>query len=389
MQDIINTVKWYASGNSALRDKVNATFAVNQFLGSLLIRRNVDSICLSTIASYMVSSEVLVAVSRDGIQSIGCEGGTLVPLCSLPNSSPTELSGVAAISGRALVCSGNGISTYEGKNLRAATECSSYGYAQNILCVSCTPDGEYIATGGGNATVNIWTGDTKPLHHLSGHTDWVRFVKFARGASPSLQLFSTGDDGVICQWDPLSGCLLSRLDYSRGQSIQVFEVSYWSGLIAVTSNKPVIALYCCLSSNSTHLQGDDVLRLQQLGLIADVHQYTPTAAKFTEDSQWIASASEDETLAVSSVAEPRQCFICREFVTRRHCLSFMNIFTSICILAAPPFSSTVIVAACSSDGTVVQWVVDPRRNRIGYTKKLQLHMGALLSMDLISAALIT
>ena len=120
-----------------------------------------------------------------------------------------------------------------------------------------------------------------------------------------------------------------------------------------------------------------------MGLITEAHQYTPTAAKFTNDSQWLASASEDETIALSSVADPRHCFVCKEFVTRRHCLSFMNIFNSICVLAAPPLSSVIVIAACSSDGTVVQWVVDPRTSKTGYTKKLQLHIGSFLAMDLI------
>lgn len=383
MQEIIDTVNRYTLRSAGFRDKPTPGFAARQFLGSLLSLRQIDSIRLSTIAQFMFSTEALIAVSRDGIQTISSEGNALWPILSVPNSSTSEISGVAVTPEGTLVSSANGVRYLEGAEPKVSEDRTLNSYAQNILCVSSTPDGKYVATGGGTATVTVWSSDLKPLHHFTGHTDWVRFVKFARGSSPALQLFSTGDDGVICQWDVLAGSLISRLDYARGQSIQVFEVCFYSGLMAITSNQPLIALYCSLSDSTTRAVGEDVLRLQPMGLITEAHQYTPTAAKFTNDSQWLASASEDETIALSSVVDPRQYFVCKKFVTRRHCLSFMNIFNSICILAAPPLSSVVIVAACSSDGTVVQWVIDPRTNRTGYTKKLQLHMGSFLAMDLI------
>lgn len=383
MQEIIDTVNRYTLRSAGFRDKPTPGFAARQFLGSLFLRNQLDTIRLSTIAHYMFSTEALIAVSRDGIQTISCEGNALWPICSVPNSSTSEISGVAVTPGGTLVSSSSGVCYLEGGEPKVMEDRTSSSYAQNILCVSSTPDGKYVATGGGTATVTVWSSDLKPLHHFSGHTDWVRFVKFARGSSPALQLFSTGDDGVICQWDVLAGLLISRLDYARGQSVQVFEVCYYSGLMAITSNQPLIALYCSLSDSTTRAVGEDVLRLQPMGLITEAHQYTPTAAKFTNDSQWLASASEDETIALSSVADPRHCFVCKEFVTRRHCLSFMNIFNSICVLAAPPLSSVIVIAACSSDGTVVQWVVDPRTSKTGYTKKLQLHIGSFLAMDLI------
>ncbi|KPI85680.1 hypothetical protein ABL78_5260 [Leptomonas seymouri] len=383
MQEIIDTVNRYTLRSASFRDKPTPGNAARQFLGSLLLHGMLDSIRLSTIAHYMFSTEALIAVSRDGIQTISCEGNALWPICSVPNSSTSEITGVAVTPGGTLVSSSNGVCYLEGGEPKFAEERTSSSYSQNILCVSSTPDGKYIATGSSTAIVTVWSSDLKPLHHFSGHTDWVRFVKFARGTLPALQLFSTGDDGVICQWDVLAGSLISRLDYARGQSIQVFEICFDSGLMAITSNQPLIALYCSLSDSKTRTAGEDVLRLQPMGLITEAHQYTPTAAKFTNDSQWLASASEDETIALSSVVDPWHCFVCKEFVTRRHCLSFMNIFNSICILAAPPLSSVVVIAACSSDGTIVQWVIDPRTNRSGYTKKLQLHMGSFLAMDRI------
>lgn len=383
MQEIIDTVNRYTLRSAAFRDKPTPGFAARQFLGSLLLRKQLDSIRLSSIAHYMFSTEALIAVSRDGIQTISCEGNALWPICAIPNASTSEITGVAVTPAGTLVCGSNGICYLEGGEPKVTEDRVSNNYAQNVLCISCTPDGEYIATGGGTATITVWTADLTPIHYLSRHTDWVRFVKFARGSSPALHLFSFGDDGVICQWDALAGCLISLRAYSLGQSIQVFEVCYNSGLIAISSDQPLIALYCSNSDNTTRAAGEEEMRLQPMTLITGAHRYAPTAAKFTEDSQWLASASEDETLAVINVVNPQVRFICEQFVTRRHCLSFMNIFNSICILAAPPLSSVIIIAACSSDGTVVQWVVDPRTERTSYTKKLQLHLGSFLVVDRI------
>ncbi|KAG5490254.1 hypothetical protein JKF63_00373 [Porcisia hertigi] len=383
MQEIIDTVIRYTVRSTARQEKPTPCFATRQFLCSLLLHRQLDSIRLSSIAHYMFSTESLIAVSRNGVQTISCEGNALWPTCTIPSESSREISGVTVTPEGALICSSDGIFYLENKNSIVTEEPDFRSYAQNILCISCTPDGKYIVTGSGTATVTIWSSDLKPLHHLTGHTDWVRFVKFARGRSPELQLFSAGDDGVICQWDVLAGSLISRVDYSLGECIQLFEVNFYSGLIAISSGAALIALYCPRSDNTTRAVGEDGLRLQPMALITSAHDCTPTAGKFTDDSQWLASASEDETIALTYVANPKIYFVCKEFVTRRRCFSFMNSFNSICILAAPPFSSVIVIAACSTDGTVVQWVVDPRTKRTSYTKKLHLSLGSLLGMDLI------
>lgn len=383
MQDLLDTVNRYGllgspPGGSSRPSPQNAA---QQFLGSLFTRQLINSFCLQTVSEFMFSRDTLTVISSGAVQGINCDGHSMWLKRPIPNPLPGELTTITSAHGGAVICGTSGIAITKGDRSTTNIVASS-SFAQNILCVAATPDNSYLATGGGNATVTVWSKDMEALHHLSGHTDWVRFVRFAKGLSGDLQLFSTGDDGVICLWDPIAGSSLCRLDYSKGQAIQVFEVSFATGLIAIACSSPVLALYHCLSDRSTKELGDDVLRLQQIGLLTGLHRSTPTAAKFTDDAHWIVSAGEDETLAVASVGEPRKTFMCMEFVTKRHCLTFMNTFTAICVLSAPPQSSAIIVAACASDGTVVEWVVDPRSNRSSYTKKIQLHMGALLSMDL-------
>lgn len=383
MQDILDSINRYAvsiGGGPTYSSKPTPLLASQQFLGSLLLRNSINSFCLRSVAEFMDSDEVLAVVSRDAIQTIQCYGYAFQASNSILNPCPGELSGITAAGNNVLVCSSNGVNRIT-RSLETNKDPVFCGYVQNILCITATPDGAYCATGGGNATVTVWSQTMQEMHHLTGHTDWVHFVKFSKPAD-ELYLFSTGDDGVICQWDPLEGVQLSRLDYTRGQSIQVFEVSFRTNLIAI-SNGSVLVLYNYLSGHHTKQMGDDVLRLLQLSLLSGVHQSPPTTARFSENAEWLASAAEDETLAVCTVREPRQIFTCTAFVTRRHCMPFMNTFSSIAVLACPPASSVVVIAACASDGSVIQWVVDPRDRRSTYTKRIQLHLGALLSMDWI------
>ncbi|KEG12855.1 1-alkyl-2-acetylglycerophosphocholine esterase [Trypanosoma grayi] len=331
----------------------------------------------------MASNEVLVVVSRDAIQSISCDGYTLEARASASGPSAGEISGIAAAGGSAAVSYSAGVARYSSR-LELERDAAFGGYSNNILSIAVTPDDNWIATGGGNATVTVWSRDMNPLHYLAGHTDWVRFVKFTRMYNDTLHLFSAGDDGLILHWDPLTGVMLSRLDYSQGQGIQAFEVSWEKGLIAVACDNPTIALYKPQDNEGKMaLRNGEVARLENIGRITDAHRSVPTAVRFSRDSQWVISAGEDETLAVSSVCEPRRMFVCCDFITRRHCMTFMNTFTSLCILASPPDSTVIIIAACASDGTVIQWVVNPTTSKSTYTKKLQLHLGALVAMDVV------
>ncbi|CCW61154.1 unnamed protein product [Phytomonas sp. EM1] len=387
MQDLLNAINEYGIGiNSSKHAKPSPHQAARQLVGSLVLKNRLNLLCASVVASFMCSRDMLVVVSKDTVECISCDGNDMRHEGSASNLSHCELSAVVATPSKAIVASENGICCVTPSSLMIEKNSSDFltrEQQHRILCVAATPDGSYFATGGGNAVVTVWSDEMNPIHLLFGHTDWVRFVKFARGSNPALQLFSTGDDGVIFQWDPLAGSAISRLDYTRGQSIQVFEVSFNSGLIAVACNTPFLALYRCRSDNRTKRSDDNVLLLKELGIISGAHDTTPTVAKFTEDSQWIVSAGEDEVLAISSVAEPRKIFICRELVSKRYCTTFLGTFNCISILSAPPHSSVFVVIVCASNGTVVQWVLDPRRSRTTYIKKLQLHLGVLISMDFI------
>lgn len=270
------------------------------------------------------------------------------------------------------------------------------------------------------------------LYELLGHTDCVKHLKLTKDpaavsrssscgesekTTPVL-LYSAGDDGRICVWDLATGELRSCVKYSE-RGFGVFEVSFTSGLIAIASNKPMLVVYRAADHSLETMKnasfpreagpffvhtyrrrvseeegrettgGYDVkeihecprLQLDTETLITGAHNGTPTAAKFTHDSQWMVSAGEDEVVTISSISEPRRIFQCLEGLTRRSCFALFNLMLSVCVLASPPTSSVIIVLAGSSDGTLIQWVVDPRDGRSAYTKKTQLKVGTLMAVD--------
>ncbi|OMJ95589.1 hypothetical protein SteCoe_1010 [Stentor coeruleus] len=83
-----------------------------------------------------------------------------------------------------------------------ATSCLE-GHTESILCIQYSPNGNSLATGGGDANVRIWDVDTEtPYRTLKGHNNWVLFVSW----SPDGQtLASAGVDGNIRLWDPETG----------------------------------------------------------------------------------------------------------------------------------------------------------------------------------------
>jgi len=89
--------------------------------------------------------------------------------------------------------------------VKPVTRCTSSlpGHSEAILNVSFSPDGKYLASGGGDATVRIWDLSTEmPLKTMIGHTNWVQVVRW----SPDGQkLSSAGADGEIRVWYGDSG----------------------------------------------------------------------------------------------------------------------------------------------------------------------------------------
>lgn len=71
-----------------------------------------------------------------------------------------------------------------------------------ILCVAASDTGRFVATGGADKRLIIWSADNlKPLRVFSQHRDAVTSLAFRRGTN---QLYSSSKDRTIKIWDELS-----------------------------------------------------------------------------------------------------------------------------------------------------------------------------------------
>lgn len=77
-------------------------------------------------------------------------------------------------------------------------------YYGGFMCAAFSPDGRYLATGGQDDMVAIWSMESRLLvARLQGHASWVRSVEFDPWNCDldNYRLGSVGDDGKILFWD--------------------------------------------------------------------------------------------------------------------------------------------------------------------------------------------
>jgi WD40 repeat protein len=77
-------------------------------------------------------------------------------------------------------------------------------YYGGLTCVAWSPDGVYIATGGQDDLITIWSvADRILVARCVGHHSWVSAVEFDRWRCDdrSYRFGSVGQDGRLCLWD--------------------------------------------------------------------------------------------------------------------------------------------------------------------------------------------
>lgn len=79
-----------------------------------------------------------------------------------------------------------------------------HSYYGGLSCVSWTPDGKYVLTGGQDDLISIWSlADSALVARCEGHQSWVSALAFDpwRCDSWNYRFGSVGEDGRLCLWD--------------------------------------------------------------------------------------------------------------------------------------------------------------------------------------------
>ncbi|MEG4864817.1 MULTISPECIES: AAA-like domain-containing protein [unclassified Microcoleus] len=152
------------------------------------------------------------------------------------------------------------------------------GHSSPVLAVDVSPDGQLIATGGGDQTAKLWQRDGTLLHTLQ-HT--ISSVYALRFTPDSQRLVTSSVDGNIYLWDR-DGKLLKTFQ-GHSAAIWAIAVSPDGERIASASEDSTIRLWSVDGKPLKTLSG---------------HQGAVWGVAFSPDGNLLASSSTDNTVKV-------------------------------------------------------------------------------------------
>jgi WD40 repeat protein len=163
------------------------------------------------------------------------------------------------------------------------------GHNRKVRSVAWSPDGQRIASGSEDTTVQVWNASSGDLFlTYSNHSHLVRCV----GWSPNgLYIASGGNDGTVQVWDSSTG---NHILTYRGHSDWVYAVA-WSpdgNYIASCGVDQTIQIWNATTGSTI---------FTYLGHIDDVR-----SVAFSPDGGYIASGSEDGTAQIWDTAEGKK-----------------------------------------------------------------------------------
>ncbi|MEP0885839.1 AAA-like domain-containing protein [Trichocoleus sp. ST-U3] len=157
------------------------------------------------------------------------------------------------------------------------------GHPSPVLAVDASPDGQLIATGGGDQTVKLWQPDGTLLHTLE-HT--ISSVYALRFSPNSQRLVTSSVDGNIYLWSR-EGKLLKIF---QGHSAAIWDIEF--ALLVDSSGAKRPAIVSTSADNTVKLWQPDGTLLRTLsGHTSEVFE---VAVSYSGDV--IASASADQTI---------------------------------------------------------------------------------------------